>query len=58
MKLAACRARFKAENPKGKDINLGCGATHMRSVGLPVADCGADVRLAMDGDSEVSFLVD
>ncbi|MDE0104841.1 MAG: phosphoglucosamine mutase [Bryobacterales bacterium] len=58
MELSGCQASFTACEPTGKNINLGCGALHMRSLGRRVVDSGADFGFAMDGDSDRCLLVD
>jgi phosphoglucosamine mutase len=42
----------------GDDVNAGCGATHPEVLCQRVADCGADLGLAFDGDGDRLIAVD
>lgn len=45
-------------SPNGKNINLDCGATHTESLQAKVAEVGADIGIALDGDADRLILVD
>lgn len=42
----------------GTDINVACGSTHLEPLKQLVAECGADVGIAHDGDADRVMLVD
>ncbi len=44
--------------PDGRNINLGCGALHVETLGEYVVKSGADAGLALDGDADRAILVD
>ncbi len=45
-------------SPDGRNINLECGALHPESLARRVADGGADIGFAFDGDADRLILVD
>jgi phosphoglucosamine mutase len=44
--------------PDGTNINAGCGSTHPQELARAVAERGADVGVAFDGDADRVLLVD
>lgn len=44
--------------PDGRNINAGCGSTHMDDVRAAVVASGADLGLALDGDADRVLAVD
>lgn len=44
--------------PDGQNINAGCGSTHMESVARRVAESGAEIGFAFDGDGDRVLAVD
>lgn len=44
--------------PNGENINAGCGALHPEGLARMVAETGAHVGLALDGDADRAILVD
>ena len=42
----------------GTDINVNCGSTHLEPLRALVAECGADVGIAHDGDADRVMIVD
>ena len=42
----------------GTDINVQCGSTHLEPLRALVAECGADVGIAHDGDADRVMLMD
>uniref|UniRef100_A0A7C9N9D7 Phosphoglucosamine mutase n=1 Tax=Muribaculaceae bacterium Z82 TaxID=2304548 RepID=A0A7C9N9D7_9BACT len=46
------------EDYDGTDINVGCGSTHLEPLRAFVAEVGADVGIAHDGDADRVMLVD
>jgi phosphoglucosamine mutase len=58
--IAASGARVETihAEPDGVNINLGCGATHPESLAAAVAERGADVGIALDGDADRCVAVD
>ena len=42
----------------GTDINVECGSTHLGPIRALVAECGADVGIAHDGDADRVMMVD
>ncbi len=47
-----------ADDPDGRNINDGCGATHPEFVAAAVVEHGADVGIALDGDADRLIAVD
>lgn len=45
-------------SPDGRNINDGCGATHLASLAEAVREHGADLGLALDGDADRLLAVD
>ena len=58
--IAASGARVETihAEPDGVNINLGCGATHPESLAAAVAERGADLGIALDGDADRCVAVD
>ena len=46
------------EDYSGTDINVQCGSTHLEPLRALVAECGADVGIAHDGDADRVMMVD
>jgi phosphoglucosamine mutase len=46
------------DQPDGRNINAGCGATHTASLAAAVVARGADLGLALDGDADRLLAVD
>ena len=46
------------DQPDGRNINAGCGATHTASLAAAVVAHGADLGLALDGDADRLLAVD
>ena len=44
--------------PDGRNINQGCGSTDLTALKAAVADNGADIGIALDGDADRLILVD
>ena len=44
--------------PNGRNINDGCGSTHMHSLVAKVREVGADLGIAHDGDADRALFVD
>lgn len=44
--------------PDGRNINLGCGSTHLEAVAARVVGTGARLGVAFDGDGDRALLVD
>lgn len=44
--------------PDGRNINLGCGSTHLAALTAAMAERGANVGLAFDGDADRCLAVD
>jgi len=44
--------------PNGRNINDGCGSTHMQSLVAKVREVGADLGIAHDGDADRALFVD
>ena len=44
--------------PDGKNINEGCGSMHPEAMCKKVAECGADIGIAHDGDADRVLLCD
>ena len=47
-----------ADDPDGRNINDGCGATHPESVARAVVEHGCEVGVALDGDADRLIAVD
>ena len=47
-----------AAAPDGRNINEGCGSTHLDNVAAAVADQGAEIGFAFDGDGDRMLAVD
>ncbi|MEW6723836.1 MAG: phosphoglucosamine mutase [Bacillota bacterium] len=47
-----------ADQPDGTNINAGCGSTHLGALQAKVAEVGADLGLALDGDADRCLAVD
>lgn len=47
-----------ADSPDGRNINAGCGSTHVEALGDLVLDDGHDVGFAFDGDGDRVLAVD
>ena len=47
-----------ANQPDGFNINRECGSTHLDSLAAKVAECSADIGIALDGDADRVLLVD
>ena len=47
-----------ADTPDGRNINEGCGSTHVEALAAQVADGGHDVGFAFDGDGDRVLAVD
>jgi phosphoglucosamine mutase len=60
----ACFERLGADltvigsEPDGRNINEGCGSTHLEHVAAAVAEAGAEVGFAFDGDGDRMLAVD
>ena len=46
------------DQPNGRNINSGCGATHVEALAEEVLACGADIGIALDGDADRIIVVD
>ena len=46
------------DQPNGRNINEGCGSTHVEDLVAHVVDLGADLGLAFDGDADRLIAVD
>jgi phosphoglucosamine mutase len=46
------------DEPDGRNINAGCGSTHVETVAERVVACGADIGFAFDGDGDRVLAVD
>jgi phosphoglucosamine mutase len=44
--------------PDGRNINLGCGSTHLDLLAARIADSDADLGLAFDGDADRCLAID
>ncbi|WP_292999910.1 phosphoglucosamine mutase [Nevskia sp.] len=44
-------------NPNGLNINEGCGSTHLQALTRAVAEHGADLGIALDGDGDRCLMV-
>ncbi len=47
-----------ATEPDGRNINEGCGSTHLENIGRAVRDEGAEIGFAFDGDGDRVLAVD
>ncbi|MGR3983694.1 MAG: phosphoglucosamine mutase [Gammaproteobacteria bacterium] len=47
-----------ANQPDGFNINHGCGSTHLGGLAAKVAECRADIGIALDGDADRVLLID
>ena len=47
-----------AAEPDGRNINAGCGSTHIESLAAAAAGSGADIGFAFDGDGDRVLAVD
>jgi phosphoglucosamine mutase len=47
-----------ADRPDGRNINAGCGSTHVEQLGVRVREGGHDVGFAFDGDGDRVLAVD
>jgi phosphoglucosamine mutase len=47
-----------AAQPDGRNINEGCGSTHLENVAATVAEHGAEIGFAFDGDGDRMLAVD
>ncbi len=47
-----------AAEPDGRNINEGCGSTHLENVAAAVAEHGAEIGFAFDGDGDRMLAVD
>ena len=54
---APTSSRSRAE-PDGRNINEGCGSTHLENVAAAVAEHGAEIGFAFDGDGDRMLAVD
>ena len=50
--------RVLSASPDGRNINAGCGSTHLRSLQEAVVSCGAALGVAFDGDADRVIAVD
>lgn len=55
---AGARVTVIAADPDGRNINAGCGATHLAVLAEAVRAQGADLGLALDGDADRLIAVD
>jgi len=56
--LAGARVTAINDQPDGRNINAGCGATHPQMLAERVRADGADLGLALDGDADRLIAVD
>ncbi len=52
------KAEMMANQPNGRNINLDCGSLHMETLQQRVAESGADLGVAFDGDADRALFVD
>ncbi len=52
------RVQAVATEPDGRNINAGCGSTHVRSLAERIRESRADVGFAFDGDADRVLAVD
>jgi phosphoglucosamine mutase len=52
------RVTALAVTPDGRNINAGCGSTHLEALAAAVSDGGHDVGFAFDGDGDRMLAVD
>ncbi len=58
LRAAGAEVIVVADEPDGRNINDGCGATHPEFVAARVVEFGADVGIALDGDADRLIAVD
>lgn len=58
LRRAGAEVIVVADEPNGRNINDGCGATHPEFVAAKVVEHGADVGIALDGDADRLIAVD
>jgi phosphoglucosamine mutase len=58
LRAAGAEVVVIADEPDGRNINAGCGATHPEAVAAAVVEHGADVGIALDGDADRLIAVD
>jgi phosphoglucosamine mutase len=51
------RAEFLANQPDGRNINLGCGSLHLDLLRRRVLESGADLGVAFDGDADRALFI-
>ena len=51
-------AEFLANRPDGRNINRNCGSLHLDALARRVAESGADLGIAFDGDADRCLLLD
>jgi phosphoglucosamine mutase len=51
------QARIFADQPDGRNINLGCGSLHLDKLTEKVLETGADLGVAFDGDADRALFV-
>jgi phosphoglucosamine mutase len=56
--LLSARVEAIGVDPDGSNINLGCGATDLRTLQQTVTSVGADLGIAFDGDGDRMLAVD
>lgn len=49
---------FIGDSPDGKNINAGCGSTHLTFLAQKVVETGADIGIAFDGDADRFLAID
>jgi phosphoglucosamine mutase len=52
------KVKVLADSPDGRNINAGCGSTHMQGLAAAVKDGGHDLGFAFDGDGDRVLAVD
>jgi phosphoglucosamine mutase len=52
------RVEVMADGPDGRNINADCGATHPEALAAKVAESGAEIGFAFDGDADRLIAVD
>jgi phosphoglucosamine mutase len=52
------QVRTLADEPDGRNINLGCGSLHLEGLAEAVRSLGSDVGIAFDGDADRALAVD
>ena len=58
LRALGARLTVTADAPDGRNINAGCGSTHLGHVAEVVQAAGADLGLAFDGDADRVLMVD